>query len=105
MVLAQHHVLVFLPAAIQFAEAADMLSITYQPICCGEKYVADLRLGQENGGFPGPIQNITLLTAVAYRAFRNAISDGSARCRGGDFTPVISTLANALAFISMSTSA
>ncbi len=42
---------------------------------------------------------------VVYRAFRNSINDGRERCRGVRFRPLISTLANALAFISRSTSA
>jgi SAM-dependent methyltransferase len=44
-------------------------------------------------------------TVDAYNAFRNVIKDGKDRCREGSLKPLMSTLANALAFISRSTSA
>lgn len=42
---------------------------------------------------------------VAYNAFRNVIKDGKDCCLESSLKPLISTFANALAFISRSTSA
>jgi hypothetical protein len=52
-------------------------------------------------GNPGSIRNIE----IAYKAFRNATNDGRERRSGRAFSPLRSTLASALAFISRSTSA
>ena len=52
-------------------------------------------------GNPGSIRNIE----IAYKAFRNATNEGRERRSGRAFSPLRSTLARALAFISRSTSA
>ena len=76
---------------------ADMLR---RKLCCG----SETRPGKRLFSRPNQKHNF-LMTRGLTKLFRNAISDGSARSWGKAFTPVISTLANALAFISMSTSA
>lgn len=67
-----------------------------------------LRLPGESQGcrlFPRPAPQHKTERPSGYKAFRNAISDGSERCCREAFRPLISTIASALAFISMSTSA
>jgi hypothetical protein len=71
------------------------------------RYVATglmLRLvarARDTVGNPGSIRNIE----IAYKAFRNATNEGRERRSGRAFSPLRSTLARALAFISRSTSA
>ena len=74
----------------------DMLR---QKLCCG--------WWVESGRLPVPWLNPQhrWRRRAFYKAFKNASNDGGVGSRGGPFRPVISTLAKALAFISMSTSA
>src|SRR5208337_3249131 len=103
VVLAHHRGQPPFEATQQIAEAADMWTTTYQPLCCGPAYVAE---PSERAGLPGMNRNISSSGSVGdYRAFRNVISEGSGRCHGLVCTPDISTRASAFAFISMSTSA
>jgi hypothetical protein len=75
-------------------------------VCCGQIYVA--AEGDEPRIWVISLAQATTLrrTAMvdAYKAFRNVIKDGKDCCREGSFKPPTSTLANALAFISRSTS-
>ncbi|MGY3134108.1 hypothetical protein ACVWZM_004790 [Bradyrhizobium sp. USDA 4501] len=74
-------------------------------LCCGQIYVVAAGVSHGFRRPPWLAPQHKSVDLSTYRAFRNAINDGREGCRGGGLRLLISTLANASAFISRSTSA
>src|SRR5580658_9863046 len=69
MIVPEHHGAVPIPPLIQLTKARNMLTVTYQPICCGQNYVA--------------WQEVPLAGRMAARARRNISWNDLANLRHG----------------------